>query len=257
MSDSVSEISESKTRALISVVEQHLSPNPSRILVVGCGTGQEAGTLARHYPNSYTIGIDIGRQFALDHPGARPARLLIMDAQKLAFRDGSFDFVYSFHALEHMPDAEQALAEMSRVLAPGGAFCVGTPNKKRLIGYLGSDTSWRNKLAWNLADYSCRLRGRWENIYGAHAGYYADELLLRCQLHFGAAQAVSDDYYSAVYASQRRLFGLLALAPALKERILPCVYVVGRKCPHLGEGSERRADLEQVCGRTEEAEDAG
>jgi SAM-dependent methyltransferase len=253
VSDSVSEISESKTRALISVVERHLSPNPSKILVVGCGTGQEAGTLARHYPNSYTIGIDVGRQFALDHPSARPARLLIMDAQKLAFRDGSFDFVYSFHALEHMRDAEQALAEMSRVLAPGGAFCVGTPNKKRLIGYLGSDTSWRNKLAWNLADYSCRLRGRWENIY-AHAGYYADELLLRCELHFGTAQAVSDDYYGAAYASRRRLLGLLALAPALKERILPCVYVVGRKRAYAGEGS---ADLEHVCERTEGADDAG
>jgi SAM-dependent methyltransferase len=211
------------------VVEQRLSPSPSRILVVGCGTGQEAGTLARYYSNSYTIGIDIGRQFTFDHWGARPATLLIMDAQKLAFRDGSFDFVYSFHALEHMPDAEQALAEMSRVLAPGGVFCVGTPNKKRLVGYLGSDTSWRNKLAWNLADYSYRLRGRWENVYGAHAGYYADELVNRCQLHFGTAQAVSDDYYGAAYAGRRRSFGLLAMAPALKERVLPCVYVVGRK----------------------------
>jgi SAM-dependent methyltransferase len=229
VSNSVSEISESKTRALISVVERHLSPNPSRILVVGCGTGQEAGILARYYSNSYTIGIDIGRQFAFDHWGARPAMLLAMDAQKLAFGDGSFDFVYSFHALEHMSDARQALAEMSRVLAPGGVFCVGTPNKKRLLGYVGSDTSLRKKLAWNLADYSYRLRGRWENIYGAHAGYYADELVEHCQLHFGNAQAVSDDYYGAAYADQRRLFGLLAMAPALKERVLPCVYVVGRK----------------------------
>jgi ubiquinone/menaquinone biosynthesis C-methylase UbiE len=227
--DCASKISESKTRALISVLDERLSPDPTRILVVGCGTGQEAGILARYYSKADTIGIDIGNQFVLDHRGARPAMLLIMDAQQLAFCNGSFDFVYSFHALEHVPDAEKALAEMSRVLATGGVFCIGTPNKKRLLGYIGSDSSWRQKLAWNFADYSYRLRGRWENFYGAHAGYDPDELLNRCRHHFGAAQAVSDDYYSAAYTRQRRLLGLLAMVPAIKARVLPCVYVAGRK----------------------------
>jgi SAM-dependent methyltransferase len=232
LSDCPSKISASKTRALISVLDERLSPDPTRILVVGCGTGQEAGILARYYSKADTIGIDVGNQFALDHRGARPATLQIMDAQELAFRDGSFDFVYSFHALEHMPDAEKALAEMSRVLATGGVFCIGTPNKKRLVGYIGSDSSWRQKLAWNLADYSYRLRGRWENSYGAHAGYDPDELLNRCRHHFGAAQAVSDDYYGAAYTRQGHLLGLLAMAPAVKARVLPCVYVAGRKPRH-------------------------
>jgi len=229
LDNGTNKISESKTRALISVLDERLSLDPSRILVVGCGTGQEAGVLARYYSHAHTIGIDVGCQFALDHRGAQPARLMIMDALKLAFRDQTFDFVYSFHALEHMSDAEQALTEMSRVLAPGGVFCVGTPNKKRLLGYIGSDTSWREKFAWNFADYSYRIRGRWENHYGAHAGYDPDDLVNRCQRHFGSAQVVSDDYYCAAYAGQRRLLGLLSKAPAVKDRVLPCVYVVGRK----------------------------
>jgi SAM-dependent methyltransferase len=43
-----------------------------------------------------------------------------MDAQHLLFRDGSFDFVFSLNAFEHIPDPRRALQEISRVLKPGG-----------------------------------------------------------------------------------------------------------------------------------------
>jgi SAM-dependent methyltransferase len=80
-----------------------------------------------------TYGIDIGAEFAFDHAAASPATLRLMDAQALEFDDASFDLVYSFHALEHIPNFCEALREMSRVLRLGGTFCIGTPNKARFL----------------------------------------------------------------------------------------------------------------------------
>jgi SAM-dependent methyltransferase len=44
----------------------------------------------------------------------------VTDATRLLYRDGAFDFVCSVNALEHIPDPVQAMAEMARVLRPGG-----------------------------------------------------------------------------------------------------------------------------------------
>ena len=46
--------------------------------------------------------------------------VLQMDAAKMTFPDGSFDLVYSYSVFEHLPDPASVLAEMARVLRPGG-----------------------------------------------------------------------------------------------------------------------------------------
>ena len=46
------------------------------------------------------------------------------DARKLPFVDGSFDYVYSWGVLHHSPDLEHSIAELMRVLKPGGGFGV-------------------------------------------------------------------------------------------------------------------------------------
>jgi SAM-dependent methyltransferase len=43
-----------------------------------------------------------------------------MDAESMMFRDNAFDFVFSLNALEHIPHPDRALAEVYRVLRPGG-----------------------------------------------------------------------------------------------------------------------------------------
>jgi ubiquinone/menaquinone biosynthesis C-methylase UbiE len=175
-----------------------------------------------------TYGIDIGAEFSFDHVAARPATLRLMDARALEFEDSSFDLVYSFHALEHIPDFRKALREMSRVLRPGGTFCIGTPNKARFLGYLGSSAPLGTKIVWNLIDLSKRARGRWSNEQGAHAGFYAAELRNHCIDHFGEAKEITDEYYLALYESRRNIIRKLTRTP-LKYRVFPCVYVTGRK----------------------------
>jgi SAM-dependent methyltransferase len=227
MAEARQSIDAAKTEVLLDLVRQRLLRRPSRILVVGCGTGLEAGILARGL-HAETSGIDIGMEFAFDHEAARPATLQIMDAQALEFEDGAFDLVYSFHALEHIPDFRRALSEMSRVLRPGATYCIGTPNKARLLGYLGSSLSVSEKIYWNACDISMRLRGRWSNELGAHAGFYAHELVDYCLACFGDAEEITDQYYLSLYRRRRGLVQWLA-STKLKHRILPCVYVAGHK----------------------------
>jgi ubiquinone/menaquinone biosynthesis C-methylase UbiE len=215
-----------KTLALADIVKKHWHKAPNSLLVVGCGTGGEAGVLARHFRID-TTGIDIGDEFSLDRQGAAPAKLEIMDAHAMTFPDGSFDFVYSFHALEHMTDPDLALREMARVLKPGGVYVVGTPNKARLLGYIGSATPLKNKIAWNMNDWSARIRGQWRNDLGAHAGFTEEELMKMCSTAFeAAALSITDEYYTVLFGAN---FVQTLKRLSLTRAIYPCVYALGHK----------------------------
>ena len=211
-----------KTDALVAYVTRNFAA-PRSILVVGCGSGLEAGALARAF-DATTIGIDICDNFAFDHVGAAPAELKIMDARALDFADACFDLVYSFHALEHIPDPRLALAEMARVLRPGGHFIVGTPNRSRAFGYFGAPHPFADKIRWNIADWRMRLAGRWTNEAGAHAGFSARELVAMTSAAFGRSRDISGDYYRLLYPRHAAKVGAIERAK-LTSLLYPCVYV--------------------------------
>ena len=93
------------------------------VLEIGVGQGTHAQLLSRT-AKSYT-GIDLtaaaaemtARRFWLF---GLAGRVLRMDAEALAFADGSFDHVWSWGVLHHTADTTRALAEIHRVLRPGG-----------------------------------------------------------------------------------------------------------------------------------------
>lgn len=219
-------VAERKMLSLIDVIRRHDVGKFDDILVVGCGTGQEAGIIARAF-KANTIGIDIGTEFDFDHQGSAPARLVSMDARDLRFPDASFDLIYSFHVLEHIPEPERALREMARALRPGGRYLIGTPNKSRLVGYVGSAVPLGTKIHWNLVDLLQRLRGRWTNEAGAHAGFTRRELQTLCGSAFGDIPvSITDDYYRTIYDA--RLIDVI-IRLGLSRLVFPCVYVLGRK----------------------------
>lgn len=86
-----------------------------RVLEVGCGRGHLTQALADQ--GADIVGIDANPyvEDVSDSPLVRH-----MKAEALEFEDGSFDFVVSVHAIEHIPELEMALSEMARVLRPGG-----------------------------------------------------------------------------------------------------------------------------------------
>jgi ubiquinone/menaquinone biosynthesis C-methylase UbiE len=95
------------------------------VLDVGCGTGEITIRLAGLYPEATLIGVDL----IADHLAyARKASLELgsrityreADAFALPFADGSFDLVLCRHMLQAVPRPQEAMAEMIRVLRPGG-----------------------------------------------------------------------------------------------------------------------------------------
>ncbi len=88
-----------------------------RLLEVAAGTGSN---LLHYPPGADVVIIDLSPRMLLK-AGQRGARkTAVMDAQHLAFRDGSFDIVVSTLGTCTFPDPVQALREMRRVCRPGG-----------------------------------------------------------------------------------------------------------------------------------------
>lgn len=87
----------------------------TRVLEIGCGQGHLTKALAARGVD--IVGIDANPHAAdvADHGLVRHMR-----AESLDFEDDVFDLVISVHAIEHIPELTQALAEISRVLVPGG-----------------------------------------------------------------------------------------------------------------------------------------
>lgn len=100
-------------------------PNPL-ILDVATGTARLARTVMQEVGfRGRLIGVDISRKM-LEQAALKTARygdrvtLVWDDASALAFPDENFEVVACLEALEFMPDPDQVLAEMVRVLRPGG-----------------------------------------------------------------------------------------------------------------------------------------
>ncbi|OQW39232.1 MAG: hypothetical protein A4S08_07905 [Proteobacteria bacterium SG_bin4] len=215
-----------KTKILADIFCKEQDSIPKRLLVVGCGRGVEAAVLAQHLGAKVT-GIDIIANF--DSRAVCIADLRQGDATKMEFSDESFDFVYSFHALEHIPDYRAALAEIHRVLCPGGRWMIGTPNRKRMIGYLGSkDASIADKLHWNYIDWKAKFQGRFRNELGAHAGYTQEELSSELAKVFSKVTDITFDYYRSLYSKKLHLINATINLGAASW-MFPCIYFMGRR----------------------------
>jgi SAM-dependent methyltransferase len=215
-----------KTASLAEIIRLRVKNVPERILVVVCGKGTEAAVLAEEL-GVKVVGIDIVSEF--DTRAAMIAELRIGDATKMDFEDSSFDFVFSYHALEHIPDYRAALYEMRRILKPDGGFLIGTPNRSRLIGYLGSrDATICNKIRWNLSAWKAKLRGKFRNEFGAHAGYTLEELQSELKTVFSTVDNITPDYYFRVYAGKRNLVSLLNQI-GIWRWLFPAIYFLGKR----------------------------
>lgn len=136
-----------------------------RVLDLGCGEG-------RHVISLYVaaevlaVGVDLGfedlqtsqsrfSEFAEPDNPRKSFALLQSNALTLPFADGSFDTVVCSEVLEHIPDYRGALAEIARVVRPGGTFIASVP---RFLP---------EKICWLLSDAYHEVEGGHVRIFHA------------------------------------------------------------------------------------------
>lgn len=113
------------------------------VLDVACGTGEPGLTLARRAPGLQLLGIDnapdmveLARHKAATEPVPN-ARFEVMEAQKLELAAGSAAAVISRLGLLLFVEPVAGVAEMTRVLAPGGRFSLAVWDRTDLNATLG------------------------------------------------------------------------------------------------------------------------
>ena len=114
---------------------QKLEHEPVRILDVGCGIGGSSRHMARRWPRTaHVTGVTISRAqvqraTALARSqGVGNAVFLEGDAAAMPCPDASFDVVWSVEMEMHMPDKDQFVREMARVLKPDGMLVIAAWN---------------------------------------------------------------------------------------------------------------------------------
>ncbi|HXA61113.1 MAG TPA: methyltransferase domain-containing protein [Streptosporangiaceae bacterium] len=109
------------------------------ILDMGCGAGRHAFELYRRGANVVAFDMDqqeldgVERMFGAmrlegEVPADATARTVRGDALELPFEDDTFDKIIASEVLEHIPDDMRAMAELLRVLKPGGQLSVTVPS---------------------------------------------------------------------------------------------------------------------------------
>lgn len=100
-------------------------------LDLGCGTGWNFSVLRRLEYKRKMIGIDLSGGM-LRFAKSKNMNVVRGDAQQLPFEDASFDGILAKGVLHHLPDVEEAVSEIARVLKPGGMAVMVDPNPSLL-----------------------------------------------------------------------------------------------------------------------------
>ncbi|MGH3441150.1 MAG: class I SAM-dependent methyltransferase [Nitriliruptorales bacterium] len=97
---------------------------PGRLLDVGAGTGAFAERLGREL-GVEVVAVDVAPRM-VELAQVRGVAAHVADVQDLPFADEAFDCVAALWVLHHVPDLDRGLAEVARVLRPGGLLVAAT-----------------------------------------------------------------------------------------------------------------------------------
>jgi SAM-dependent methyltransferase len=96
------------------------------VLDIACGTGYGARLLE---PHARVSGADRDEGAVKLARSRAAGKFLVAEVPPIPFTDEAFDFVVCFETVEHIPEDDEFIREIGRVLRPGGQLLISTPNK--------------------------------------------------------------------------------------------------------------------------------
>jgi len=113
----------------VRLIREHLGDlRGRRVLDVGCGKGRFARVFHEQEPAAELWGLDISEEMLRFVPEGIHTRAGSMT--ELPFADGFFDAAYATESLEHAVEIERAVAEICRVVKPGGRIAIIDKNSE-------------------------------------------------------------------------------------------------------------------------------
>jgi ubiquinone/menaquinone biosynthesis C-methylase UbiE len=111
-------------RTVLQMAAEQVS-RPGAILDVGCGTGKLLQSAEIRFPGAKLVGIDAAIEMVKYAQTSNPTGTIQFQqamAEQLPFPNAYFDLVFSTMTFHHWPDQTQGIAEVARVLTPGGQW---------------------------------------------------------------------------------------------------------------------------------------
>lgn len=112
-----------KAEKIIHIIGQHGGLKEKKVLEVGTGAGYIAHAISKYAKSVDSVDIVDDRKVKEGY------KQKIVPDERLPYDDGQFDVVITNHVLEHVPDQEKHMSEMTRVLKKGGIIYLASPNK--------------------------------------------------------------------------------------------------------------------------------
>ncbi|GAA0702648.1 malonyl-ACP O-methyltransferase BioC [Marinobacterium maritimum] len=141
--DSVAQLQRDIADQLLGWLPQQVQ---GRMLDLGCGTGYAAPYLRERYPQAPLLHLDLAHgmlTFAREQRPVAGAFYMCGDAEQLPLADASVELIWSSLAVQWCEQPDRLLAELARVLKPGG---------RCLLATLGPETLHELKGAWAAVD---------------------------------------------------------------------------------------------------------
>lgn len=187
----------------ISAIE---AASADRVLDVGCGNGIYLRQLRAIGVEAVGCDVSFGMLNAA-RATTDPRQILVhSDAQALPFADSSFDIIFAPHMLYHVPDRPRALAELRRVLRPGGRLVAVTNSAQhmRSLRSLVEDAVRVATPGWAMEDPSVRafsmengeaqLRTAFEHVESIDATEAAPVVLTDARIAADYVASTEDHY---------------------------------------------------------------
>lgn len=181
------------------------------LLDVGCGDGALATELARR--GAIVTGLDADPAMIADarrrtEIEATQLRLIEGQAENLPFNDAAFDCVLAVTVLCFIRDAERAVAEMARVLKPGGRLVIGELGRWSWWAAHRRIRGWRGDPTWRVAMFRTAMELR-----GLARAARLDVVEIRGAVHYPPS-GVAAQLFAPVdlWLGQRTTFGAAFIA---------------------------------------------